>query len=62
MKLRELIDRHGTVVTPPIFLLGGKADALTAAIWHEYRDGQIARRFDEEDPYAVEVGGESGGA
>lgn len=58
MKLRELIDQHGNVITPPGFHIGGqKCDVITAAIWREYRESQVAAPFDESDPYTTEVGG-----
>jgi hypothetical protein len=58
MKLRELIDQWGNVIKPPVFhIAGNRCDLITAEIWREYRESQIARPFDEEDPYAREVGG-----
>lgn len=60
LKLRELIDQSGDVVKPPSFHIGGaKCDELTALIWMEYRESQVAQPYDPRDPYAREIGGES---
>ena len=59
MKLRELIDEHGNVIKPPTMHFGdGKAFRETSAkIWMTFRESQVAQPYNEEDPYAREVGG-----
>lgn len=59
MKLRELIDEHGNVIKPPVMHFGdGRGFRETSVkLWNEFRDSQVAQRYDEEDPNACEVGG-----
>ena len=57
--MREIVARDGSVLKCPDVRIGGRVSRhVSDALWIDFYEAQVARSYDEEDPYTTEVGGE----